>query len=310
MTRTASHLTRILALIPWVIANPGATVDQVCARFGYKSHRELLRDLDLVFVCGLPGYGPGDLMVAYVDGDEVVVDMADYFASAPNLTAAESLELLAAGMTVLAAGQGSDELSSAVEKLGQALLPDAEDMLVVDMDAEPDLARTLREAAADGKVVEIEYTGLARGEATVRQIEPWIVYASTGNWYVWGHCRMAEGERVFRLDRIRRVTVGTDTFTPPEGRPEPPSGYVPTPEDVVATIELRRGALWVLEYYQLEILERAEDRAVVRFSTYEPAVAAQLLLRLGPHASLLEGPEVADALDTLRGRLLARYRVA
>lgn len=307
MTRTATHLTRILALIPWVIAHPGSTVDDVCERFGYKSPRDLLRDLDLVFVCGLPGYGPGDLMVAYVDGDEVVVDMADYFAAAPNLTPAESLELLAAGMTVLAAGQGSDELSSAVDKLGRALLPNADDMLVVDMDAEPDLARTLREAAGAGRVVKIEYTGLARGEETVREIEPWMVYASMGNWYVWGRCRLAEGERVFRLDRIRRADVRDEAFALPSPRPQPPAGYVATPDDVVATIELRRGALWVLDYYHLEIVDRDGDRALVRFSTYEPTVAAQLLLRLGPHASLIDGPEVAEALATLRTNLLTRY---
>lgn len=307
MNRTATHLTRILALIPWVIAHPGSSVEEVCARFGYKTSRDLLRDLDLVFVCGLPGYGPGDLMVAYVDEDQVVVDMADYFAAAPNLTAAESLALLAAGMTVLASGQGSDELGSAVEKLGRALLPDAEDMLVVDMDAEPELAATLRDAATDGRVVEIEYTGLARGEATVREIEPWIVYASMGNWYVSSYCRKAQGERVFRLDRIRRATLSEETFEPPSPRPEPPSGYVATEDDVVATIQLHRGALWVLEYYRLDVVERSDDGAVVRFSTYEPSVAAQLLLRLGPNATLLDGPEVATALATLRTSLLARY---
>lgn len=305
--RTASHLTRILALIPWVIAHPGSSVAEVCARFGYKSSRELLRDLDLVFVCGLPGYGPGDLMVAYVDEDEVVVQMADYFSAAPNLTPTESLSLLAAGMTVMASGQGSDELASAVGKLGKALLGEVEDMLVVDMDAEPELAATLREAAAAGRVVEIEYTNLARGEHTEREIEPWLVYASAGNWYVSGHCRRAGGERVFRLDRIRRARVTGEAFTPPSPRPDPPAGYVATEDDVVATIELRRGALWVLEYYRLEVVERHADRAVVQFSTYEPLVAAQLLLRLGPHAELLDGPEVAEALADLRTQLLARY---
>jgi proteasome accessory factor C len=246
-------------------------------------------------------------MVAYVEEDEVIVDMADYFASAPNLTPAESLALLAAGMTVLASGQGSTELGSAVEKLGRALLPEADDMLVVDMDAEPELATTLRTAAAEGRVVEIEYTGLARGQHTVREIEPWIVYAAAGNWYVSAHCRRAKGERVFRVDRIRRAEPTDEFFEPPSPRPEPPIGYVATEDDVVATIELRRGALWVLEYYRLDVVERGEDRAVVRFSTYEPAVAAQLLLRLGPNATLIEGPEVATALDTLRTTLLTRY---
>ncbi len=307
MSRTASHLTRILALIPWVIAHPGTSVEEVCRRFGYPSTRELIRDLDLVFVCGLPGYGPGELMVAYVEDDEVIVDMADYFAAAPRLTAAESLALLAAGMTVLAAGQGSSELGSAVEKLGRALLPEGDDLLIVDLEAEPELASLLRNAAAAGRVVEIEYTGLARGQHTVREIEPWLVYGAMGNWYVSSYCRRAGDERVFRLDRIRRAAPTGESFEVPSPRPEPPDGYVPTEDDVVVEIELDRRAFWVLDYYRLEEIERDEERAVVRFSTYEPLVAAQLLLRLGPAARLLEGPEVATALTTLRSTLLARY---
>ena len=87
-------------MLPWVIANPGATVDEVCERFGY-TRSQLMADLDLVFVCGLPGYGPGDLMVAYVDEDEVVVEMADYFAAPLRLTPPEALSLLASGMALV-----------------------------------------------------------------------------------------------------------------------------------------------------------------------------------------------------------------
>ncbi|HJQ94909.1 MAG TPA: protein pafC, partial [Acidimicrobiia bacterium] len=61
--RTASRLLRILAMIPWVIANPGSSVQEVCRRFGY-TEGDLAQDLNIVFVCGLPGYGPGDLMSA------------------------------------------------------------------------------------------------------------------------------------------------------------------------------------------------------------------------------------------------------
>ena len=64
--RTTKRLNKILAMLPWVIAHPGASVDEVCERFDYTK-AELAADLDLVFVCGLPGYGPGDLMVAYID---------------------------------------------------------------------------------------------------------------------------------------------------------------------------------------------------------------------------------------------------
>ena len=304
--RTASRLTRILAMLPWVIEHPGATVDEVCERFGY-SRKELIKDLDLVFVCGLPGYGPGDLMVAYVEEDQVIVDTADYFARAPRLTAAEGLALLAAGMTVMATGQGTDVLASAVDKLATALVPDGYEILTVDLSAEHDLADRLRSAAAEGRVVEIVYTTLSRGDTTTRKIEPWTVFTSLGNWYVSAHCRLSKAERIFRLDRIQSVTETAERFDPPASPPEPEVRYTPSEEDVTAIIRLRPPAFWVSDYYPVEIVSEDSDSRTVRFSAYDASVAAQLLMRLGADATLLDGDDVRAAVNDLRSRLLHRY---
>ena len=45
-------------------------MSEIVDRFGY-TEAELTRDLNTVFFCGLPGHTPGDLMEAYIDGDEV-----------------------------------------------------------------------------------------------------------------------------------------------------------------------------------------------------------------------------------------------
>jgi proteasome accessory factor C len=306
--RTASRLTRILAMLPWVIEHPGATVDEVCERFGY-SRKELIKDLDLVFVCGLPGYGPGDLMVAYVEEDQVIVDTADYFARAPRLTAAEGLALLASGMTVMATGQGTDVLASAVDKLAHALVPDGYEILTVDISTEHDLADRLRTAAAEGTVVEIVYTTLSRGDTAARKIEPWTVFTSLGNWYVSAYCRESQGERIFRLDRIQSVGEMAERFEPPASPPEPQVRYTPSEEDVTAVIRLQPPAFWVSDYYPVEIISEDSGGRTVRFSAYDATVAAQLLIRLGADAALLEGDEVRDALGDLRTRMLARYAV-
>ncbi|GIU93047.1 MAG: protein pafC [Acidimicrobiia bacterium] len=305
--RTARRLTRILSMLPWVISHPEATVDEVCERFGY-TRRELLADLDLVFVCGLPGYGPGDLMVAYTEGDRVVVEMADYFAAAPRLSPSEALALLAAAMSVQAAGDAPDALVSATEKLTRALLPGAESVLAVDIDPEPELVTRLRRAARDGKVVEITYTSLSREETTTRQVEPWSVFVDLGNWYLSAFCRMAGAERVFRIDRIRSLRETDETFQPPAEPPPPRVRYTPSEDDVRAVITLHPPARWVVDYYPVEVLSDDGDRLRIVFSAADPMVAARLLLRLGPHAVLEEGEEVAAALSDLRNRLLARYR--
>lgn len=303
--KTARRLARLLSMLPWVIANPGATVEEVCERFDY-SPRQLAADLNLVFVCGLPGYGPGDLMVAYIDDDEVVVEMADYFSSAVRLSAPEALTLLAAGMAVMSSGQAPDALKSGVAKLQQLLLPDSSEAFVVDI-AEPALVGRLRQAAADGVVLNIVYTAISSDATTVRDIEPWTVFSTMGNWYVSAHCRLAGSERVFRIDRIQEAEPTGDTFEPPAEPPPPVVSYSPGVDDVTATIRLAPAARWIIDYYPVDELETADDTALVRFSASDPKVIARLLLRLGPAAELIEGAEVGAVLSDLRSRILNRY---
>ena len=304
--RTAKRLSRMLAMLPWVIANPGATVAEVCERFGYTP-RQLAADLNLVFVCGLPGYGPGDLMVAYIDDDEVVVEMADYFSSAVKLSAPEALTLLAAGLAVVSSGQAPPALESGVAKLRDVLLPDSAEALVVDL-AEPSLVGELRAAAAAGDVVRIVYTALGTGATTERDIEPWSVFSTMGNWYVSAHCRLADGERVFRIDRIREAAATGESFEPPEDPPPPVVRYSPGADDVVARIDLEPAAGWITDYYPVDVIVADEDgRCTVEFSATDPKVIARLLLRLGGAANLVSGDEVRSATIDMRRRILNRY---
>jgi proteasome accessory factor C len=303
--RTAVRLSRLLGMLPWVIAHPGAEVGEVCRRFGY-TRAELARDLAAVFVSGLPGYGPGDLMVAYIDGDEVVVDLADYFAHPLRLTASEGLVLLAAGMALASSGAAPEALSSAVAKLAAVIVPD-DGSLDVGLPVPPGVVATLAEAAGRGEVVRLTYTSLGRGETTVREVQPWRVFAALGNWYLSGHCRLAGGERVFRIDRIREVNPTGERFTPPAEPPPAEVRYLPGADDVTALLRLSPGAEWVAEYYPVEILRRDGQGLVVRFSAADPGVTARLLVRVGRGAELLEGAEVAQAVSDLRSRIARRY---
>ncbi|HSG78480.1 MAG TPA: WYL domain-containing protein [Acidimicrobiia bacterium] len=303
--RTAERLSRLLAMLPWVIAHPGAPVDEVCERFGY-TRSELVRDLELVFVCGLPGYGPGDLMDAWIDGDEVVVDAADYFSRPVRLTPSEALMMLAGGMALRSSGLGPPALDGAIEKLQRVLLPEGE-TLAVELESEPALVEPLRRAVADTAVVDIEYTAIASGRETSRAIEPWAVFSTLGNWYVRAHCRLAGEERVFRIDRIRSLEPTGERFDPPDDVGEPIVHYTPGVDDVTAVIRLDTAASWVAEYYPVDVVDVTADGTTVAFSATDAAVAARLLLRLGDRAELLSGDEVAAARDALRSRILARY---
>lgn len=300
--KTARRLTRILSMIPYVISHQGVNVDVLCDRFGYR-RSELIADLNLVFLTGLPGYGPGDLIDATVEDDEVFVDTADYFSRPLRLTPPEALALLASGMALSSAGQAPPALERAIAKLTRVVAPEAEGGLVVDL-REPPFVDLLRNAVGSSTAVELEYTALNSGNTTHRLVEPWSVFSANGNWYLSAFCRNVDAERVFRVDRIRHAATTDERFTPPEEPPPPEVRYTPGEEDVRATIRLGPAAHWVAEYYPVEVLD---DDGLIRFSSSDPAVAARLLLRLGGDAELVEGPEVAERLADFRSRIQARY---
>jgi len=305
--RTVTRLSRILTLIPYVLDRQSADVDEIMERFGY-TQEQLTRDLNTIFVCGLPGYGPGDLMEAYMDEDEVIIDAADFFAKAPRLTPSEALGLLAAGMTVIGSGEGSPALESAVSKLSKVVMPDAGTSLTVDVLDQTRNIGVLRDAAADRSVVRIVYRSVGKEETTEREIEPWSVFATLGRWYVLGHCRLVVGQRTFRVDRIKELEVLDETFVRPEAVPEPGVGYSPSKDDVTCLIDLDPAARWVLEYYPVEVVRESKGATRIRFHSPDAEVPARLLLRLGADARLVEGSEVASRVDEIGRALLSRYQ--
>lgn len=305
-SRTVSRLSRILALIPYVLDREIADVSEIMERFGY-TEEQLTRDLNTIFVCGLPGYGPGDLMEAYIDENDVIIDAADFFAKAPRLTPSEALGLLAAGMTVLGSGEGSAALESAVGKLGRVVMPDAGTSLAVDVLDQTQNVGHLREAASDGRVVRIVYRSVGKEETTSRDVEPWSVFTTLGRWYLLGHCRSVDGQRTFRVDRIKELEVLDETFEPPESVPDPRVGYSPSNEDITCVVDLKPAARWVLEYYPVDLVRESSGTTRIRFHSPDVEVPARLLLRLGANARLVEGPEVIDRLRAVGRSLLSRY---
>jgi proteasome accessory factor C len=305
--RADERLRRLLAMVPWVAANDGPTVEEVCARFGIDE-RQLGADLELLFLCGLYPYTPDMLIEADIAGGRVWIRYADYFARPLRLTPAEGLALVAAG-TALLAVPGTDSegpLARGLAKLADALGVDPDEAVEVDLgEASSDLLATLQEAAAQSRQVEIDYYAYGRDERTTRTIDPWAVFSSAGQWYVQGRDHTRDAERLFRLDRIRSARLLYGTFERPAATTA--AVYNPRPEDPVLTLELEPAASWVAEQYPNEgVDDLGGGRLRVRLRISEQAWLERLLLRLGPDATVTDGDGrqlVRDAAE----RVLQRY---
>jgi proteasome accessory factor C len=307
-TATADErLRRLLALVPWVASQDGPTVEEVCNRFGC-TERELLADLDLLFVCGVHPFTPDTLIEVDVADGRVWIKYADWFARPLRLTPAEGLALVASG-TALLSEPGTDPdgpLARGLAKLAAVLGVDPDEAVEVELgDAPADVLALLREAATQRRRVEVDYYSYGRDTWARRTIDPYRVFSQAGQWYVpaWSHD--AGGERLFRVDRMRNPVVLDETFDPPADEPAA-AVYHPRPDDPLVVLELDAGSRWVVEQYPMESVEDGDDgTTVVSLRVSEQAWLERLLLRLGPRARVVEGAEGVAAAAA--ARVLARY---
>ena len=185
-------MRRVLAVVPWIVANPGRKVNEVAARFGL-SEKELLDDLGVVYMVGLPPYSPDALVDVEIDDEgRVTIRLADFFSRPLRLTPGQGLALLASsdGLLSIPGTDPDGALARALGKLGAALGIDGDDARErVDVhlgSAESETLDQLRRATAAGTEVAIAYYSYNRDALTTREIAPWRVFADAGNWYVSG----------------------------------------------------------------------------------------------------------------------------
>lgn len=178
-----ARLRRLLALVPWVVAGDGPTLDEVCARFGL-SQDELVAELDLLFLCGVHPFTPDSLIDVLVADGRVWIRYADYLERPLRLTPEEGLALVAAG-TALLAVPGSDAegpLARGLAKLAGVLGVDPGEALDVDLGSAPEaVLEALRTAISARRQVEIDYYAYGRDERTRRVVDPHAVFAAEGS---------------------------------------------------------------------------------------------------------------------------------
>jgi len=245
----------------------------------------------------------------------VWIDMADYFARPLRMSRSEALALYLQGKTLLGT-PGLPEapaLRSALAKLEDRLGPETLGRLAGRVetaeDGHPaDTLDLLRTAAGRNDRLEIEYYSASSEETTTRVIEPEEVFSALGNWYVVAWDPGAEGERLFRADRIRRARPTGETFQPRglagAGRPL----YSRSEQDLRVRLVLEPGARWVAEYYETEALkEHKGGRLEVVIPTKRLPWLARLVLSLGPEVSAMGPPELEEAVREVARKALAVY---
>ena len=116
-----SRLSRLLDMVPWLLAHQGVALETAAAEFGVTPE-QLVADLELLFVCGTPGGMPDDLIEADWEDGRVFIGNADVIARPLRLSVDEALALMV-GLRALATTPGladHDAVARTLSKLEEA----------------------------------------------------------------------------------------------------------------------------------------------------------------------------------------------
>lgn len=315
MSGAADRLGRLLALVPYLLARPGARVEEVARAFGLDE-KKLIDDLELLFVCGLPGHLPDDLIEASFEGGVIHLANADTIARPLRLGADEALALLV-GLRTLAdipGLQDRDALDRTIAKLERAAgdAASASASVAVSVEAESSVVPVVRRALDGGRRLHLRYYVPGRDETTERDVDPMRMLLVDGRAYLEGWCRRVEDVRLFRLDRVvgvEALDVAVDVPATAVSRDVDEGLFQPSPDDALVTLELGPAARWVSEYYPCDSVEELPGgRLRARLRTPDTRWVARLALRLGGTGRIVDPPDLAEAVHKEASEALAAYR--
>jgi proteasome accessory factor C len=300
MEGVAARLPRLLALVPYLLVRPGVPIEEVAADFSITV-RQLRRDLELLWMCGLPGYGPGDLIDLSFEGDSVTVTFDAGMRRPLRLSRAEAtalvvaLRALADTPGVVDAGSMRRALAKIEAAAGQT------DGVVLGLATREEAAlAAVRDALDHRRALHIRYYTPSRDTVSDRSVDPMRLLLVEGRSYLEAWCRAVEEVRLFRLDRIEHVaTLDEPAAPPPHARPTDVSAglFRAQPDQHIAVLTLAPDARWVAEYYPVEeLIESEGGAATVRMRYAETGWMVRLVLGLGADVLVQDPPELAAAV--------------
>jgi proteasome accessory factor C len=323
------QVARLLTLVPYLHAHGEVRVDDAAQALGVEPD-QLFRDLKVLFMCGLPGGYPDDLIDVDIDAlegpdgvrtDAVIrVSNADYLARPLRLNPTEASAVIVA-LRALRNGAKDDTrevVDRALAKLEAAAAQGsaggaAAAQIDPGADADTDLAllaRRLQGAADRGRHVRLSYYVPSRDEQSDRVVDPRGVVTADGHLYLDAWCHSAEAPRLFRLDRIDRAEVLDEPVETPQEEPRDLGDgiFSQSSEVTPVTLLLEPEARWVTEYYPVEeIREVGQDRIEVVLLVADERWLTRLMLRLAPHATVLSPTTYAATFSAAARRALSLY---
>jgi proteasome accessory factor C len=290
---------RLLDLVPYISSHQGISLKELSQVFEV-SQSQMTDDLTTLWMCGLPGYTPLELMDLDFESGFVTIHNADTLAKPRSITFDEGVALLL-GLDLLRSALTADrnDLLVKIELLSQRLttlinLPSALSATSV---VNQNVSSAITEAIKTRSGLEISYHSLYRDEVSSRVIHPIEIIEADGQRYLSSYCLTAADFRQFRIDRIQSAKAHDVSNAVPLNSNQH-SRYTCAVQVLTPTREIAE------RFKKTELALNSN----FEFESFSQQWVERSVLASGNAVSLQSPPEIRKSIAVMAQSMLDRYK--
>jgi len=290
---------RLLDLVPYINSHQGISLKELAGVFNVSA-TQMTSDLTTLWMCGLPGYTPLELMDLDFESGFVTIHNAETLSKPRSITFDEGVALIL-GLDLLRSAISADrsDLFERIELLSKRLaqlikLPSA---LSATSIINQEVSAAITEALKSRSGLEIQYHSLYRDELATRIILPIEMVERDGQRYLSSYCYTASDFRQFRIDRIQGASVQAVPQVAPKSSAQQ-SKYSCTIKVFTPTRDIAE------RFKQSEL----PINSTFDFQTYSVQWIERSVMASGNAVGLLSPPDVRKSIAALAQSMLDRYK--
>ena len=294
LARTA----RLLDLVPYLTTHQGIAISELARTF-HTTVKEITDDLNTLWMCGLPGYTPLELIDLEFESGFVSIRNAETLAAPRALDRAEALSIYM-GLDLLSAelSNSNESLTSEIANLQDQLRTQLISAPQVQIEASlsSEFRALILRAIRRRGWLEITYHSAANDQVTNRNVAPYELSQSGSHEYLQGYCDKAKSIRNFRADRIVDVVEIADQVWP--------SNQVTENEEAIQyEVKIHAASRQVLEV----LPQIAPGSSAATIKGYSAPWISRAILSLAGQVELIGPKELRTAIHARAKAALANY---
>jgi proteasome accessory factor C len=294
LARTA----RLLDLVPYLTTHQGIAISELAATFN-TTVKEITDDLNTLWMCGLPGYTPLELIDLEFESGFVSIRNAETLAAPRALDRAEALSIYM-GLDLLSAEleQSNSSLVSEIENLQEQLRSQLISAPQVQIEASlaSELRALILRAIRRRGWLEITYHSAANDQVSTRQVAPYELSQSGSHEYLQGYCDSAKAVRNFRADRIVKIKEIPDQLWPT-------NQVVSKDEAIEYEVKVHSASRQVLEV----LPQVAPGSSTARIQGYSAQWISRAIISLAGQVEAVNPSEIRAAVHARAKAALGNY---